>query len=93
MEPTQRFELIRDVPHKIIPEYHTKVTKFQNVRNITLFIDANFGGDTTLLNYVGFKGDFMTVSKDPIITLYELAPNPADHQKIADKTTNSNSIQ
>jgi hypothetical protein len=91
IEPTQSFELIRDVPHNIIPEYQTKLTKFQNVRNVTLFFDTNYGSDVTVLNYLGFKGEFMTINKDPIITLYEAAPNPADHKKIA--TTNANSIQ
>jgi hypothetical protein len=91
--PIQEFDLVRECPSDFLPEYQTKLTKFQNVRNVTLYFDENFGADTTILNYVGFKGEWTNINKDPIITIYEAAPNPADHQKIADKMTNSNAIQ
>jgi hypothetical protein len=33
-----------------------------NVRNITLFFQENFGGETTKIFYIGFKGEWTEVS-------------------------------
>jgi hypothetical protein len=35
------------------------------------------------LSYLGFKGDFMKLNKEPISVLYEASANPADHKAIA----------
>lgn len=42
-------------------DYPTKLSKMQNVSNITLFVSENFGGDSTIINYLGFKGESTNV--------------------------------
>jgi hypothetical protein len=80
MEPTQSWPLIRDLAHGMLPEYPTKQTKFSNVTSVTLFISRNFGGECTKISYVGFKGEYTTLKRDPIITICEIAANPTDHK-------------
>lgn len=36
--------------------------------------------EKTRLSYLGFKGEFMPLSREPVNVLYEAAPNPADHK-------------
>ncbi|KAJ3349688.1 hypothetical protein HDU91_006361 [Kappamyces sp. JEL0680] len=90
--PTQEWDLVRGLAADMLPEYPTKITKFSSVRNVTLYISANFGGDTTEIAYIGFKGEYTAVNRDPVITNYEvsvaglmsqLAANPADHKTSA----------
>ncbi|KAI8918840.1 galactose-binding domain-like protein [Entophlyctis helioformis] len=89
----QEWELIESVPSKdSIPEYPTKMARFSNLRNLTLYFPANFGASTTKIRYIGLKGEWTQISKNPVITLYESAPNPNDH-KIKGTTTNGSIIQ
>ncbi|ORZ37724.1 galactose-binding domain-like protein [Catenaria anguillulae PL171] len=88
-EPTQSWELVSpdDVVRAMdaqggVVEYPTRVAKFGAVRSLTMFIPANFGADTSIVNYIGLRGDFTPLNKDPIITMYEAAANPADHAPI-----------
>ncbi|KAI9794824.1 MAG: hypothetical protein M1816_002952 [Peltula sp. TS41687] len=37
-------------------------------------------GEKTRLSYLGFKGEFMPLNREPVNVLYEAAPNPADHK-------------
>jgi hypothetical protein len=80
IEPTQKWNLVENVTEGNLPEYPTKITLFSNVRSLTIYIESNFGGDTTKISYIGLKGEYTFVNKDPIITVYELASNPADHK-------------
>ncbi|KAM5465180.1 hypothetical protein MferCBS49748_005120 [Microsporum ferrugineum] len=53
--------------------------------SITMFFEDNWSHgeeDVTKVGYVGFKGDFMAVNKEPITFLYEAAANPKDHAVI-----------
>lgn len=57
-----------------------RLTHFRAVRSLTLFITGSFSEEEiTRLYYIGLKGEFTELSEDPIITLYELNANPADH--------------
>lgn len=38
-------------------DYPTKLSKMQNVSDITLFVPQNFGADSTVMTYLGFKGE------------------------------------
>ncbi|KAJ3118368.1 hypothetical protein HDU96_002210 [Phlyctochytrium bullatum] len=87
IKPEQEWELVME-PGREIPEYPTKIAKFSNVRNLSLFFPSNFGADTSRILYIGLKGEWTEVKRDPIITLYELAPNPADHQKLKSAAEN-----
>lgn len=44
-------------------EYGVRVTKFTSVRNITLFFPENFGEDTSIVRYIGFKGEWTEVRR------------------------------
>lgn len=53
--------------------------------SITLFFEDNWSGgddDVTRVGYVGFKGQFMALNREPINFLYEAAANPGDHVAI-----------
>ncbi|KAI9355313.1 galactose-binding domain-like protein [Zopfochytrium polystomum] len=65
-----------------IPEYPTRMSKFTNVRNLTLYFPSNAGADTTRIYFIGLKGEWTEISRDPVITMYEAAPNPADHKNL-----------
>lgn len=68
-----------------VVEYTLRVTKFTNVRSISIFIPSNQGGaDITRVYYIGFRGEWQELKKDPVITMYEAAANPADHAKIVE---------
>ncbi|KAJ3065424.1 hypothetical protein HDU98_011211 [Podochytrium sp. JEL0797] len=83
--PDQEWELVDTLlnPGNEIPEYPTKLVKFGSLRNLTLFFPSNVTNDevTTLL-YIGLKGEWTKVNRDPVITIYEAAANPADHVAI-----------
>ncbi|KAF9276498.1 PITH domain-containing protein 1 [Mortierella alpina] len=77
--PTQEWDLVED-SYGQVAEYSTRVAKFSSIRSLTLFFSENFGGDTTKISFIGLKGEFSELKRDPIITIYELQANPADHK-------------
>lgn len=42
--------------------HECRVTKFSGVHCLDLHIPANFGADATVIDFIGFKGDFSKVS-------------------------------
>jgi len=53
--------------------------------SIDLFFEDNYGDgdeDVTRISYLGFKGDFMALNREPVSVLYEAAANPSDHVAI-----------
>ena len=78
-EATEVLELAQD-PR--VQEYPVKRHRFTMTRSITLFFEENWGAETTKISYLGFKGEFMALSKEPVSVLYESAANPADHKRI-----------
>ncbi|EGX44750.1 hypothetical protein AOL_s00188g88 [Orbilia oligospora ATCC 24927] len=84
--PTQTLEipLVPPSSRPEIIEIPVKRALFNNVRSLTLFFEENHGydnddEDVTKIWYLGFRGDFMKVGREPVITLYEAAANPRDH--------------
>lgn len=54
--------------------------------SITLFFEDNWSNgeeEETRISYIGFKGEFMRLNREPISFLYEAAANPQDHVAIA----------
>jgi hypothetical protein len=41
----------------IFPLYNSRIAKFNNVSDITIYIPENYGADTTSVYYIGLKGD------------------------------------
>jgi hypothetical protein len=68
-----------------VMELPIKRALFNNVHALTLFIEENHSDgeeEVTMLSYLGFKGDFAQLRKDPVVTFYEAAANPADHKNL-----------
>lgn len=82
MEATQVLEIARTSEVQEIP---VKRVKFNMTRSLALFFEDNWSQgeeDETKLSYLGFKGDFMKLNKEPVSVLYEASANPADHKAI-----------
>lgn len=63
-------------------EIPVKRTLFNNVYSLSLFFEDNYGDDVTRVYYLGFKGEFMRLNKEPVEFLYEKAANPKDHELV-----------
>lgn len=79
-QPTQTLEIARSNEVQEIP---VKRVHFNNTRSLALFFEDNWSQgdeDETRITYLGFKGDFMKLNKEPVSVLYEAAANPKDHK-------------
>lgn len=58
---------------------------FTGVQQLTLFIEDIYDEeeDESHVHYIELRGEFTELTKDPVITIYELAANPADHKNMA----------
>ena len=65
-------------------EHYLPLHIFTGVQHLTVFIEDihNEDEDESHLHYMELRGEFTELTKDPVITMYELAANPADHKKI-----------
>ena len=79
LQPTQTFTLSQTSEIQDIP---VKRTLFGNTYSLTLFFEDNHGGEVTNVYYLGFKGEFMKLTREPVEVLYEKAANPRDHKSI-----------
>ena len=66
-----------------VQELPVKRTSFGNVYNLSMFVEDNHGDDVSRISYVGFKGEFTQLNREPVEVLYEKAANPKDHELIA----------
>lgn len=66
-----------------------RVFSFMSVSHLSLFFPSNFGAPKTRIVYVGLMGEFMLSKANPIITSYELVPNPSDHKAETDMASTS----
>ncbi|KAK6376068.1 hypothetical protein LTS17_007319 [Exophiala oligosperma] len=63
--------------------------------SVNLFFEDNHSGgdeDVTRIAYLGFKGDFMALNREPVSVLYEAAANPQDHKLIQGLTNVNRSM-
>lgn len=80
-----------EVPDELVTEndfveHHLPKHLFSGVRCLTLFVQDIYGDEEEChLHSIELRGEFTELSRDPVITLYELAPNPADH-KVLEET-------
>lgn len=80
LSPTQTIELAQTSD---IQEHPVRRALFNTTRCLALFFQENFGDeDVTRISYLGFKGEFLKLNKEPVNFLYEAAANPADHKTI-----------
>ncbi|KAJ4351749.1 uncharacterized protein N0V89_007092 [Didymosphaeria variabile] len=81
--PTQTLEISQTAEIQEIP---VKRALFNTTRSLALFFEDNWSDgeeDETRISYLGFKGDFMKLNKEPVNFMVELAANPSDHKTIA----------
>lgn len=62
-------------------EHHVPRHVFSGVHHLTMFFrDIHGDEDMVQLHSIELRGEFTELSKNPVVTLYELAPNPKDHK-------------
>lgn len=69
-----------DMEAEGIVEYAVNRAHFTNLQNLTIFIEDNYGADTTKVFYIGLRGDWTKAGRVPVNITYEAAPNPSDHK-------------
>ena len=79
LAPTQSLTLSQTSEVQDIP---VRRPLFGNTYALSLFFEDNFGAESTGIYYLGFKGEFMKLNRDPVEVLYEKAANPQDHAPI-----------
>ena len=79
LQPKQTLELSQTSE---IQDLLVKRTSFGNTYSLTLFFEDNFGNEITRISWIGFKGEFMNLNREPVEVLYEKAANPKDHTLI-----------
>ena len=82
LQPTQKLSLPRT---NDVAEISLNRAQWNMTTNINLFFEDNHSGgeeDVTKISYLGFKGDFMALNREPVNVLYEAAANPSDHKVI-----------
>ena len=52
---------VMGLPHHQHHAHIHQVSKFQSVSSLTIFFCENFGGDSTSVSYIGFKGEVTSV--------------------------------
>jgi len=89
-KPIQVIDMNENVSGEL--EYLVNITKFNNVSNIVIGFDENFGAANTIIKYIGFKGEKLREKVKVIETVYEVRANLADHKNPADKFTNASNL-
>lgn len=80
--PTQTLVLSQTADVQEVP---VKRALWNNTYSVTVFVEDNFGdGDEEVSEmwYLGFKGEFMKLSREAVEVNYESAANPRDHKSI-----------
>ena len=92
LKPTQKLTLPKSNELAEIP---LNRALWNGTTSINLFFEDNHSGgeeDVTKISYLGFKGDFMALNREPVHVLYEAAANPTDHKVIQGLTNTSQSM-
>ncbi|PYH82112.1 DUF1000 domain protein [Aspergillus uvarum CBS 121591] len=85
LSPTQTIEIPQPVAGADVFEIPLNRAHWNTTTSITLFFEDNWSDgeeDVTKVGYLGFKGTFMALNREPVNFLYEAAANPNDHVAI-----------
>ncbi|KAJ6006457.1 hypothetical protein N7451_004401 [Penicillium sp. IBT 35674x] len=85
LSPTQTIEVPQPQAGADVFELPLNRAHWNTTTSITLFFEDNWSDgeeDVTKVGYVGFKGQFMALNREPVSFLYEAAANPNDHVAI-----------
>lgn len=83
LQPAQTLSLSQTSEVQEVP---VKRALFNNVRSLDLFFEDNWSQgeeDCTVVEYLGFKGEWMQLNRGPVDVMYEAAANPSDHKMVA----------
>lgn len=61
-----------------IVEFPLNRPKFANTKTLSIFVHTNYGMRYTKLAYIGVRGEFFQLKKEPVKFHYELVANPKD---------------
>lgn len=78
---TQTFELAPGTSE--VQDLGVKRAAFRDCRSLCLFVEDNWGGDeeeATEIGWIGFKGDWLALNREPVEVMYEAAARPSDHK-------------
>ncbi|KAG7918576.1 hypothetical protein KL927_002033 [Ogataea polymorpha] len=89
-QPQIGLELDGELPREIVAddtfvEHYLPRHHFSGVSSLTLFFQNNWSqnDDEVLKLYsIELRGEFTPLTKDPVVTIYESAANPADHKNL-----------
>lgn len=72
-----------DLDAEGIVEYAVNRAKFSNITSLQIFVPENYGGDDcTKILYIGLRGEWTKLAKNPVNIVYEAAANPRDHKNL-----------
>lgn len=80
-KPVQIIDLSEVNPNGEL-EYMVNMSKFNNVSNIVVGFDENFGAPNTSIQFLGFKGEKLREKVKVVQTVYEIQANIAEFKKI-----------
>lgn len=64
-------------------EHHLPRHLFTGVQHLTMFFKNIYGDEEEChIHSIELRGEFTELTKDPVITIYEAAANPADHKRV-----------
>jgi hypothetical protein len=66
-----------------VQEIPVKRALFNSVSTLSLFFEDNWSQgeeDVTRISYLAFKGEWLKLTKEPVVVNYEAAANPKDHK-------------
>ncbi|KIV78802.1 hypothetical protein PV11_06412 [Exophiala sideris] len=92
LKPTQTVTLPKS---NDVAEIPLNRALWNGTTSINLFFEDNHSAgeeDVTRIAYLGFKGDFMALNREPVSVLYEAAANPQDHKLIQGLTNTNKSM-
>jgi hypothetical protein len=73
-ECVQSWELVADGNADGAVEYPTRYSRFQSVSVLWLFFSRNFGAETTVVRYLGLKGEYTQYKREAVRAVYESRP-------------------
>ncbi|KAL4785109.1 PITH domain-containing protein [Aspergillus varians] len=85
LKPTQTIEVPQPIPGTDVFELPLNRAHWNATTSVTLFFEDNWSDgeeEVTKVGYIGFKGQFLALNREPVSFLYEAAANPNDHVAI-----------
>ncbi|CAI7587425.1 unnamed protein product [Penicillium pancosmium] len=85
LSPCQTIEVPQPIPGEDVFELPLNRALWNTTTSITIFVEDNWSDgdeDVTKIGYIGFKGQFMALNREPVNVMYEAAANPNDHVAI-----------